>query len=711
MVIHEVSEQVGYDRNRYRKVVVDAVKQKALDALEAAIAKAFGRRLRYYLVSNSSDPLNKAAGSFQIAFKEDPPGNRNIDIDIKYSALCPHGSEKKLAASVCDGANPMEAFQNLLARWIHRFAESARTSFIDSFFNIKDQLASALKAKAMDEAGLALSLELSLPLPERLTVTDMFAIHFRDYDREENLSVKVELIPDQNNLIAAHINRTAYPKQPVQEAIQRYFADYITLHSFYFDSTKEDFKRDAVRRLNDSLRKIGRQIAFISFERIGGLTLPEETFSVRHPVSHIDDDSRPVNVRITAVMELQDSARYRISGSRELSQWVRKQIEDAVNAELFGASYLDLIIDFSPREARIKQRLSNAAYGIGYDLEQQVVVPEMEPYDWLDYFEIRTEDAEQEFQTSEARFPVKVSIVVNSKLRDFESVKKPLNDRKHIPTEMKEKAVESVAQFLRTISPERFYVRFSQTQTPGERSVEEELKARIKTALTHNFKAVIRDIFVRVEETEITKLLDKLKSHRETFQVEVTQLNPDQNYDSIFRGDFRVVALDYKGWESFVTSMPEIDKIKVCIETSIETEFRNHPQTSAAYGDPDWYNQINEIIIACASAAVRRDFGLTVTIDKVRRDLTRIEAVARGLRIQSDEEMAKQIAEQITELRKKLVDSIVDSIIDPSLDKEYIGDINKQISDLEACMDEFKRTGKLALPGQADIPRLPESSG
>ncbi len=567
-LIHEVPQGTKGNSPVQEVIAIDPKTKKAVDPLWVFIA---GRNLKYYLVSNITDPTNKVICSFTYTYREDPPGNRSININVTYAVSCPRGSEKRVAESLSPGSDPAETLKNLVIRWIHESVNSVNKPFIDSFQSLRGYLASNIKTKASREAGLTLEIDLSIPVINRFSFSDTFPVRFRGYDRQESLTINVEIEPDQAGLSIAQMNNEAYIKQLVQIETQNYFIQNVSLHSFYFDLNKGNIKQDIMRHLNQALRQRGYRLPFISLDRVDGLELPLENFNTRQSIPYVIDDNFPaVSIRNTVFLDLQDSAKYKMSGQRDLSEWALEQLTLAVNSELFGATYMDLLVNFEPLANRIKLKVGVAASRIGYGIKHIVTVPELEPYEWLKFFEVKTEQLEEEFETNISKFPVRLSIVVTTKLKDLKSVKSYLNSQLRVPTEMKKDILKVSAQFLRTIDPERFYVRFSHTLTPGEKPVEEELKSRIAKVLAQNFDADIREITLRMEETKIMELLNELKRHRDEFRVTITPLDVRQPYDVVISGHFRVTDLDYEGWDNFRTSMPTIDMIKRRIVKAVE---------------------------------------------------------------------------------------------------------------------------------------------
>lgn len=710
-VIREVSQGTKHNPPVQVVVAIDPKTKRAVDPIWSRV----GRSLKYYMVSNIQDPANKVRGSFTYTYVEDPPGNRSLRVSVTYAASCPRGSEKKLAESLFSDSDPAETLKSLIVRWIHESIPSGTKSFVDSFQSLTGYITSGIKSKASKEAGLTLDVDISIPVIPPVPFAETFPVRFSDYDRQESLTVQVEVEPDQASLAVAQLNSETYVRQLVQTEVQRYFARSVSLHTFYFEMNKGDLKQKLAVHLNSALKRTGHQLAFISLGRADDIELPPETFNTRQSIPYVNDSGFPeVSIRNTVFLDLQDSARYKINAPRDLSEWVVEQLNLAVNSELFGATYMDLLVNFEPLADRIKQRVSAAAAGIGYSIKHIVTVPELEPYEWLKFFEIKTEPSEEEFETTTSKFPVRLSIVVTTRLKDLKSVRGYLNSQLHVPTEMKKDILKVSAQFLRTIDPERFYVRFSHTSVGNERPVEEELKSRIAKALTQSYGADIREITLRMEETEIMRLLNDLKRYREEFTVSITPLDTRQPYEVVISGHFRVMDLDYEGWDNFRTSMPTIDMIKRRIVKALETELRNHIRVNLIYEDSDELTELTKLITASARKTALDDFGLSIALSDIGRERTRRESSIVEKIISEEQAMLDGFASQRQALIKKITQqigalkaSLADIIIDQG-PQEQMKEVNRQISDLEGQLAEVRRSGRLDLLPGSEVKQLPE---
>ena len=85
-------------------------------------------------------------------------------------------------------------------------------------------------------------------------------------------------------------------------------------------------------------------------------------------------------------------------------------------------------------------------------------MPDLKPLKLRDKFSIVMDG---EFVTKVSNVKVKLSIVVTARIEDLRDVKEHLNRLQDVEELIQEAIGEVVRQYLHTIDPERFYVRFS----------------------------------------------------------------------------------------------------------------------------------------------------------------------------------------------------------------------------------------------------------
>ena len=200
---------------------------------------------------------------------------------------------------------------------------------------------------------------------------------------------------------------------------------------------------------------------------------------------------------------------------------VISQLKRFIPQLLFDAKYIDLLIRFKPIEIEIKKALCNEAEAIGYEIKQLITVPALEEIKLKDNFTIDTTGT---FQTKLRGVPVKLNIIVITRIKNLEDIEHFLNRLQDVPKLMEESILDVTGQYLHNIDPERFYMRFNFTDVPNERPVETDLIETITNKLTEKFTADVIGVIIKVVETEITDKLRNLQENICPFEVKIKSL-------------------------------------------------------------------------------------------------------------------------------------------------------------------------------------------
>ena len=306
-----------------------------------------------------------------------------------------------------------------------------------------------------------------------------------DYNTEQTISVNIELEVDHRNIVRAILYKNYPIGELIKRDIRKYFAGKVSLHQFYFSLNEKGFRDEVKAHLDKSLKSVGRAVAFVSLEIDATIPTPPRSFNCECDIAYrISENSSPIIITNKVLLELQDAARYVIAGSPDLYQWVKKNLGDALSRELFRATYLDLLLRFESFKDLVRQSISRERDSIGYDIKHLIADPDMEPKRWLEGIEIRTKEAEEEYETKISKFPVRLSIVVNTRIKDLEGIKQYLHPLQDVPSLMKSAILDDIARFLRTVDPKLFHLRFSTSTDPSEAPLEETLRKRILRLLS-----------------------------------------------------------------------------------------------------------------------------------------------------------------------------------------------------------------------------------
>jgi hypothetical protein len=232
------------------------------------------------------------------------------------------------------------------------------------------------------------------------------------------------------------------------------------------------------------------------------------------------------------------------------------------------------------------------------------------------------------------------------------------------------------------------------------------LSKLIVDVLTNGFNAEIsaKDISLVMEQTDMVQALNDLKRYREEFAVTIASLNTKQTYEVAFSGSFRVMDVDiengYDGWESFSTSRPTIEQVRKCIVQKVTATLQNHTNLILAYQSDAELGTIESVIKRTASEAVKRDFGLWIEVDNIRRQRTALESRW----IAGVQESNEHLLQRFEAERKRLLDHFIDALASGSREEELTS-IKRQMAEVERHMESTRSAGRPSLaaasePGQ-----------
>jgi hypothetical protein len=444
-----------------------------------------------------------------------------------------------------------------------------------------------------------------------------------------------------------------------------------------------------MRNFNEKLRFWGLKINFLSLERNQQDPLPAESLKTQINIDHSIDGLPSIIIKNIVLMNIQDVSRYIASGSPELIGWLEGQFEKLINQELISAQFADLVIDFQPFAERIRHSLSLAAPAIGYNIVYLKSTREVEPDEWLEGIEFKTDDSDEEFETSVSNFFIKLSFSLTVRVKDLKGIKPLLEQRQHVPTLMERALLDSIRRLLRETHPKQFYTRFSRSGTEDEPAFEDRLKKRLSDMLEKEFSSEIVEAIFKNGETKITRVLEELQRERCEFKILIPR-NRRNAEDCIFRGYFKVNQVDCNGWEEFQRTLPNIDKVKEHLEAGIKTALENHPTALMTFRDTLNLNEVLGVAEQAAQSTILNDFGLSVTITNLGSDAVESEKkIAESTTKARTESVEKELKRyfSITTLATQLVQELEQEMVrvkSAGGPKEAIDDIQRRIEALKS---------------------------
>jgi hypothetical protein len=626
-----------------RQVASDAspsLPDEKLVIIDLNMKKAIARKrlfhpAKYFVVTNNKAGRTGVEGAVPTIQIRDFSNDRTVALTIYYHANCEPGNEEKVAESLFDGPHPGAVLNEIMRKYLTDYIGHRSSEFIDKYYERQTDLQAFIIHKVYQETGLNLQVKIYLDGEQQLRSIFFgplnLSVRVRDYDVNQQMTVRGELEVDEGNKIHAVLYRAG--DWTLEELVRRetygYFAEKISLHRFCTE-LNGSVKQSLVERLNEALQPVGRRIGFLALEsdatNIESATTEHSVtpfFEINQPVECIIQQyPEPVIIKNTVQMILQDIAKYKADKSPPLNRWVEKKLERVIHELLFDAQYIDLLLDFDATAEKIKQRLSVEAESIGYAVKQLVAVPDLEPLSWLEFFPI---NVQQSFSTKYAGAKVELQIIGSAKINDLRDVKHLLNPGQNIPRRIEKTIIQEISGFLHEVDPERFYMRFSFGEDSNEKSVEEEINERIKKLVAETFHAEIIQIVLKVVDTDYIIHLRNLQKEMGKFTVEIFPLHQEAIEPFLYLVKFRVEAVDASGWNQFHLLNSSMEKIQQHLQDSVQAKLATLPSEILAFKNVNQLRAMEEAIENLAKESVKKEFGLVIRISMISRELTGLE--------------------------------------------------------------------------------------
>ncbi|MDZ8260411.1 hypothetical protein [Nostoc sp. ChiQUE01b] len=626
--------------NREKIVIIDSRSKEIISGWKRLVTG----NLAYYLVANTNDAANITECKALICQLKDFANDREVTISINYQASCQPGNEEKVAQSLCGDHKPGEQLAEKIQSYIDKFSRSKAADFIENYsINKLIELQNFVQNEVTQEVGLKFDLRLSLANEEYLkpfsTGLIQFPVHVRDCTDDLDLQMQIELIVDEQNKIKALANfgKEVLLVNLVEEEVKKYLLENITLHRFCYE-LKNTVSNEVIAYLNKSQSLInkGRKVRFLSLASNSVSSLPEEIVEIQYDVEckyQGYPEPKPIFIKNTIQMLLNNIGKYRLAQSPNLEVWVKSKLERIVKPLLLYKEYIDILLDFEPIAAKIRADMEEAAKPLGYEIKHIVSRPNLKIIEVIKGFNIEIE--ETNLATKDANVKVKVSTFVAGKIENPREIKDYLSPDVDLEGLIKQAIHNAVREVLHSIEPERYYLRFyfpavdEQGKLIEEKSVEQELIDKIKEVLEQSFYAKVSTIIPKPLNTEITERYQELYEKIGSFEFEVPSLNGDEAPVE-FEGDFQIQGVEKNSWYIFQSRLPRINDIKQSIEKSLKAKLNTLDDEILQYTDTenlllleDFINQwINNPV---GRGSIANQFGLEISIGNLSRSRTAIE--------------------------------------------------------------------------------------
>ena len=570
----EASSQAKIKDSRKKIVIVD----KTAKTIITKIPLFSGKNIIYYLVANNNDATNIAECQKILVEITDFAQNRKLGICAAYRASCPAGNEEKVAQSLCGDHSPGSELDRKIQAWIAKLTDDRAAEFIDDYPNTVNQLQNDLKRTAQEEVGLKIDFRLFLDQDEQQL--DEFGqeifVRVSDWDEELELQFKTKLIVANRLKAKANLGdgwEISLIKLTKQE-INKYLLKSTTISQFYYE-LKDTVRNGLVSHLDEILNEKGWKVGYLYLDskKVALGALPKELVEIHYAINcTVQKYSKPVSVENTLQMLPKDVRRYISAQSPNLQAWAKSKLEKIVKTALLEKNYSDILESFEKESEEIKKEMLSEADAIGYAIKHIVSLPQMEHTYLKEKIEIKNEKAE--FSTNQSGIKIKLTTTVTAKFESFTKIKDDLNQTVNQIKELMRETVNSTTrEILRTVDPERFYMRFYEP-APGEKSVEQELKNAVKKALEERFGAIVGSIVPIPEETEIVDYLQRLMGMIGFFECQVPSLTGGDTVK--FQGDFKIISVEQGSWYTFQSRFQSRQKSQLQLREELDALKKQH---------------------------------------------------------------------------------------------------------------------------------------
>ncbi len=701
-IVRQVSDNIEPKGGYEQRVLINTDTGQAVPP-PTVFEYVFGN-FKSYLVVNNSNKQRVIAGRKTVKYRE---GSEEIAFVVDYKGGCPPGCEPQLAQFFFRNTEPDKTISDGLGNWlIEFFTTNGHT--IDQFYSENDKASRDLSAKALSEFGLALEITLTVDnskKPETVEIGPLvLTSRLLGSDAEENLSIKVELEADPQNLLRAMLHQTTSLTDVFKKGVRQYLASRVTLQTYYNDLNSERVKQGLREHLNSLLKQFGRRVAFVSLKPEGGGPPPhngETTIEYKH-----HECPEPIKLRISVLMTPQDAARYRAKGSPLLPGWLQLNLEEIVRRVLFGFSYVDLLLDFRPAKQRIIDETTRRAESIGYKIEQLMTMMSVEPHIWLKAFDVEIKATESNpkaavFETSVSGVHVGLEVFLTARVIDLRGVTRYLTS--DLPQEVKQKVCKLVQTTLHATDPQQFYKHYREAdkKKPDGGPFEQELRGKIYYLLESEFNSEILQLVLKPTDTDLTdKLFKVAKTSHDFVATSEIGATPGAPKISVF-GSFTVESVSADGWEKFRERDVTAEKLMKRVKDSVTSFIKRTPESADALSSQEAVVELIKHALHSARMLIDDEFGLSIKLATISWEWDESLVKIGQLRNQEDLEA---IHLRISKLKDLLLD-----YYEHDESQEQIDSVRASIARLSAMVPATltSSVGYRELPEPPSLKKLP----
>lgn len=631
-VIRMVDSNYKPSNPNENRIVIDTSKA---EVLQKTPLFSWGKPLRYYIVSNQN---NIECEGLECKIRDISTKN-SVNVLIDYDISCPQGSEEKVVRALYNGDNPKIVLDDHIVRWVKEFNRSKRSdgiNLITSFFNEKSNLQQFITGKAKTEIGIDLHPYISLEGEESLEVINIksenFPVRVKDFDSKISLKYEAKLDVLQNkqkiNAIISD-NQLSKLDMIIKNEIEKFLMQECGLHQFCYE-LDDKIKPEIEERINSKLKQKGRKISYIKFDpQISDLIVSVDPPMIIHNTKcKIKDSQNDIEVINRVLMKLDNLGKFRKSKIESLEEWLKSKLNKVVQEVFFERDRIDLLRNLKNDESLIQDYLQNGAEKIGYSVKHLAFHPDLEELSLKQGFKVQNKSS---YRTKDNRIKIKLEVVVNAKIKDFDGIEEHLKDGvKKFKKKIKDASKSIIEPVIRELHPSDIYA----SAFEGENSIENQLKSKVKKSLEESFKLIETKVSLLFLDTDLTKRIHGLQAAFPVFEIDVTPLGTSLIVP--YKVSYIIKGVHQHGFATFQANafMPEkteeeVDKINEKMADEFKRLMDTVPIEVVRYGDIKTLENIgNKIINKALNSITQNSFGLIISEIKIRRLQTDQEIAA-----------------------------------------------------------------------------------
>lgn len=396
---------------------------------------------------------------------------------------------RALVNTLKDFDNPDHGMTALVGRWIDGFAADhrlGRVALIEELFGRREPL----KAYIVKQAALISLLVTRIDIVvrgerERAEVLEVRApnmlVILSDYTPEVALTLDVDLRVAPGSVLAYLPSGLKDDvDRDLRREIRELFRTHVNLQQWQYDlqGTVKSRVESVVR---DVAARAGRDVARLMISGKPPIEGVQRSLDVAIPKEQFRQLDYPDPVEVDAVLRLDlvDLGTLVNSGvaPNGVENWARLMERDAITHKLLDEPYVDLFDRFQDKISDTERALASAARTIGYTLTRVTLQTNLD-FDVLQRgFECRIENAT--FPLTLRECEIVLDIETRLRITDRDILRNLFKKSTGIKQTIEARIRSTVAEELRGVSPEDFYLRFhgdDQSTTPS-------VASRLETAI------------------------------------------------------------------------------------------------------------------------------------------------------------------------------------------------------------------------------------